>query len=38
MTMQQGAFPFTPKVSGPSESDPLLLLVRRPAMIATNYA
>lgn len=38
MTMQQGAFPFTPKAPGPSESDPLLLLVRRPAMIATNYA
>lgn len=37
-TMQQGAFLFTPKVSGLSKNDPVLLLVRRLAMIAANYA
>lgn len=38
MTMQQCAFAFTPEVPGLSESDLLLLLVRRPAMVAANYA
>lgn len=37
MTMQQGVFFFTPKVSGLSKNDLVLLLVRRLAVIAANY-